>query len=165
MSIAFSATVHFKRGAVLNTGVRRQSGTLETKEILATNLDELNTQGKKWRPRNAVECSPSSSTTLQTSAMREGRYPWEWGWGSLPSLSTRPCGLPTTENSFSPYWTPGPEVPWGQGPSKCFAQQGTRNTCPVHSHWRREGPALFLMPPEDVQVKLVLSNHRNQEAQ
>lgn len=64
--------------------------------------------------------------------------------GGVPfrGCQVRLCGLPTAKNSFLPYWTPGPEVPWGQEPAtKWFAQHGTQNMCPVNTHWWREGPA------------------------
>lgn len=96
--------------------MKLQPGTSEMKEILETNLEQINLQVNTWRPRNAVECSLSSPTAFQTSAMRWGdTFGWWWQGSSLHRLLREALWAANYwEQSLVPYWTCQPEAPRGR---------------------------------------------------
>lgn len=86
------------------------------KEILETNVEQINSQVNTWRPRNAVECSLSPPTALQTSARRWGHaFGWWWQGSPLHRLLREALGAAIYwEQSLVPYWTCLREAPRGR---------------------------------------------------
>lgn len=124
--------------------MKLQPGTSEMKEILETNLEQINLQVNTWRPRNAVECSLSSPTAFQTSAMRWGdTFGWWWQGSSLHRLLREALWAANYwEQSLVPYWTCQPEAPRGRNLLSALIDT-TPKCAPIKHFLETEDPAVI----------------------